>query len=99
MAEQIKAKINLHMEGEARPFHSVEEFQQLKAFFKLGDDADSETWFKEIEVEGKMYEIADTVISIRHKTTDDNLKYGMDMALQGESQPYNFRVSLWLKEK
>ncbi|MDG4715791.1 hypothetical protein [Winogradskyella marincola] len=97
--ENIKTKVNFHFEGQAKPFASAEDYEVLKRFLWIDEESEYETNISEVDVEGKMYEIVDTRISILKETSDLHLTYGIDLALTGESLPYNFRVSVYLKEK
>ena len=97
--ENIKTKVNFFYEGQVKPFASTEDYETLKRFFYIKEDSDLETDIHEIEVGGKQCEIVDIKISILKETADLHLKYGIDLALQGEPMPYNFRVSVYLKEK
>ncbi|MDO6854877.1 hypothetical protein Q4599_14895 [Cellulophaga lytica] len=97
--ENIKTKVNFHMEGQGKPFASTEDYEVLKRFLWINEDSEFETNINEIDVEGEMYEIVDTKFSILKETTELHLKYGIDLAIVGESLPYNFRVSVYLKKK
>lgn len=97
--ENIKTKVNFHMEEQSRPFASTEDFETLKRFLYITEESDHETDISEIEVEGEMYNISEIRISMLKETSDLHMKYGIDVALSGESMPYNFRVSVFLKKK
>jgi len=97
--ENIKTKVNFHMEGQSRPFASTEDFETLKRFLYITEQSDSETDINEIVVEEERYIISDIKISILKETSDLHMKYGIDLALSGEPMPYNFRVSVFLRKK
>jgi len=96
--ENIKTKVNFHMDGQARPFASTEDFETLKRLLYITDQSESETYINEIIIEKEKYIISDVKISILNKTCDLHIKYGIDMVLVGEPMPYNFRVSVYLKK-
>jgi len=95
--ENIKTKINFHLEGQSKPFASTEDYEILKQFFLANDS--SEINIKTVEIENKTYDIVNTEINILKKTSNMHLKYGVDHALSGAPLLYNFRVSVYLKKK
>lgn len=97
--ENIKTKVNFHMEGQSKPFASTEDFDTLKRFLYITEQSENETYINEVVVEEEKYIISNVEISILKKTEDLHMKYGIDMVLSGEPMPYNFRISVYLRKK
>lgn len=97
--ENIKTKINFHLEGVSRPFASAEDYQTLKRLLYIKNDAKIETTIEEIIIKDEAFEIIDAKITILNDTIEGHPNYGIDSALAGESLPYNFRLSLFLRKK
>ncbi|MBN9284834.1 MULTISPECIES: hypothetical protein [unclassified Flavobacterium] len=93
----IKTKVSFYFEGESKPFANVEEYEQLKGMLYITDDSDYETKIKEVDVDGVKYKVLSTSFKILKETREDHLKYGIDLALYGDSMPYNFHVSVFLE--
>lgn len=97
--ENIKTEIDFYIEGSNKPFYSFEEFNELKEFLCITEHFDLETNIKEIMFEDKLYEISKVKIAILKETTELHMKYGIKPSLLGNQMPYNFRVSVYIKEK
>ena len=99
MEENIKSKINFHLEGHGKPFSSTEDYETLKRFFFIDEDSKYETEINEVIVDDEKYEIVNIKLSILKETADSHLKYGIDLPLEGNPMPYNFRVSVYVRKK
>ena len=95
----IKTKISFYFDGESRPFANVEEFEQLKMMFFITEDSEYETKITEIDIEGVKYKVLSTQFKILKETRDDHLKYGVDLALYGDSLPYKLHLNVIIEPR
>lgn len=98
-AENIKAKVNFHFEGDNRPFLSTQDYETLKKQLWITNESGNETSIKEIKIDEEYYEIINTEVSIYKQTSSSHITYGIDLALDGEKLNYNFKISLFLRKK
>ena len=95
----IKTKISFYFEGESRPFANVEEYEQLKMMLYISEDSDLENKITEVDIEGVKYKVLRTSFKILSETRNDHLKYGIDLALNGDPMPYNLHLTVTLEER
>lgn len=95
----IKTKISFYFEDESRPFANVEEYEQLKMMLYITRDSDLENKITKVDIEGDEYKVLRTSFKILKDTREDHLKYGIDMALNGDPMPYNLHLNVILEKR
>lgn len=93
----IKSRLQIFIEGQNRPTISVQEFNQLKATmqtarfeYEVGktiatqDDGD--------------YEIYDIKFRVFQEESSAHMEFGVDTSLQGNPQPYNSEIEVYIRK-